>query len=162
MLTSLSRVISHISRGTVNNSRQILRLHNQNQMSLSRLRYFSSESDVGKWTKDVLDRTVKESKIVVFMKGTPDQPMCGFSRAVMQILEMHGVSEFSTYNILEDQELRQKVKEYSNWPTVPQVYINGEFVGGCDIMIQMHQSGDLIEELQNIGIRSALLDRAEE
>jgi len=77
----------------------------------------------------------------------------------MQILSMHGVKEFSSYNVLEDESIRQGIKDFSNWPTIPQVYINGDFVGGCDIMIDMHQKGELIEELQKIGIRSALLDK---
>ncbi|KAG9344739.1 hypothetical protein JZ751_010426 [Albula glossodonta] len=101
---------------------------------------------------------VKKDKVVVFMKGTPSQPMCGFSNAVVQILRMHGVDEYAAYNVLEDQELRQGVKAFSNWPTIPQVFFNGEFVGGCDILLQMHQNGDLVEELKKLGIRSALLD----
>ncbi|XP_069807404.1 glutaredoxin-related protein 5, mitochondrial [Dendropsophus ebraccatus] len=101
---------------------------------------------------------VKKDKVVVFMKGTPAQPLCGFSNAVVQILRMHGVDEYAAYNVLEDQDLRQGVKNYSNWPTIPQVYLNGDFVGGCDILLQMHQNGDLVEELKKLGIRSALLD----
>jgi len=79
------------------------------------------------------------------MKGTPKQPECGFSRAVMQILDLQGVpaDKLKTYNVLEDSELRSGVKEFSNWPTIPQVYVNGEFVGGCDIVMGMHQSGEL-------------------
>lgn len=98
----------------------------------------------------------------MFMKGIPEQPMCGFSNVVIQILGMHGVDVYGNYNVLEDEGLRQGVKEYSSWPTVPQVYIGGEFLGGCDIMMQMHQNGELIEELQKVGIRSLLLDKAEE
>ncbi|XP_018590597.1 glutaredoxin-related protein 5, mitochondrial [Scleropages formosus] len=105
-----------------------------------------------------LAEIVKKNKVVVFMKGTPAQPMCGFSNAVVQILRMHGVDNYASYNVLEDQELRQGVKAFSNWPTIPQVFFNGEFVGGCDILLQMHQNGDLVEELQKLGIRSALLD----
>ncbi|KAM9436023.1 glutaredoxin-related protein 5, mitochondrial [Clarias gariepinus] len=105
-----------------------------------------------------LEQMVKKDKLVVFMKGTPAQPMCGFSNAVVQILRMHGVEEYTAYNVLERDELRQGVKAFSNWPTIPQVFFNGEFVGGCDILLQMHQSGDLVEELEKLGIRSALLD----
>ncbi|CAH1790960.1 unnamed protein product [Owenia fusiformis] len=113
--------------------------------------------------KTRLDSMVNKEKLVVFMKGTPEEPRCGFSRAVMEILRFHGVDQnkFVTYNILEDEDTRQGIKEYSNWPTIPQVYMNGEFVGGCDIMIDMHKNGELIEELQNIGIRSSLLDDPE-
>lgn len=96
------------------------------------------------------------------MKGTPAQPMCGFSNAVVQILRMHGVDNYAAYNVLEDQDLRQGVKDFSNWPTIPQVYFNGEFVGGCDIFLQMHQNGDLVEELKKLGIRSAVLDAEKE
>ena len=88
--------------------------------------------------------------------------MCGFSNAVVQILKMHGVDGFGSYNVLDDEELRQRVKEYSSWPTIPQVYVGGEFLGGCDIMLQLHQNGELIEELQKVGIRSLLLDKAGE
>ncbi|XP_035534331.1 glutaredoxin-related protein 5, mitochondrial [Morone saxatilis] len=109
-----------------------------------------------------LGEMVKKDKVVVFMKGTPAQPMCGFSNAVVQILRMHGVEEYAAYNVLEDQELRQGVKDFSNWPTIPQVYFNGEFVGGCDILLQMHQNGDLVEELSKLGISSALLNAEKE
>ncbi|XP_051951363.1 glutaredoxin-related protein 5, mitochondrial [Xyrauchen texanus] len=109
-----------------------------------------------------LAEIVKKDKVVVFMKGTPAQPMCGFSNAVVQILRMHGVDNYAAYNVLDDQDIRQGIKTFSNWPTIPQVFFNGEFVGGCDIFLQMHQSGDLVEELQKLGIRSALLDQEKE
>jgi len=125
-----------------------------------RARQFSDEAT--KWSNEKLKETVKKDKIVVFMKGVPEQPMCGFSNAVVQILRMHGVDKFASYNVLDDEELRKKIKDFSNWPTIPQVYMDGEFVGGCDIMIQMHQEGDLIEELKKLGIKSALLEKAEE
>ncbi|KAF7661233.1 hypothetical protein LDENG_00266460 [Lucifuga dentata] len=105
---------------------------------------------------------VKKDKVVVFMKGTPAEPMCGFSNAVVQILRMHGVENYTAYNVLEDQDLRQGVKAFSNWPTIPQVYFNGEFVGGCDILLQMHQNGDLVEEFKKLGIQSALMNTEEE
>uniref|UniRef100_A0A663M3S6 Glutaredoxin-related protein 5, mitochondrial n=1 Tax=Athene cunicularia TaxID=194338 RepID=A0A663M3S6_ATHCN len=96
--------------------------------------------------------------VVVFMKGSPAQPLCGFSNAVVQILRLHGVEDYRAHDVLQDPDLRQGIKNYSNWPTIPQVYLNGEFVGGCDILLQMHQNGDLVEELKKLGIRSALLD----
>ncbi|GFS79669.1 glutaredoxin-related protein 5, mitochondrial [Trichonephila clavipes] len=105
---------------------------------------------------DKLSDLVKKSKVVVFMKGVPEQPRCGFSNAVVQILNMHGV-KYDSYNVLDDEQLRQGVKEFSNWPTIPQVFINGEFVGGCDILLQMHQNGELVEELKKVNITSALL-----
>ncbi|XP_028128705.1 glutaredoxin-related protein 5, mitochondrial [Diabrotica virgifera virgifera] len=111
--------------------------------------------------KDEIDKLVKNNKVVVFMKGVPEQPQCGFSNAVVQILRMHGVT-YDAHNVLVDSDLRQGIKDYSNWPTIPQIFINGEFVGGCDIMLQMHQSGDLIEELKKAGIKSVLLDKPKE
>ncbi|KAI1308751.1 monothiol glutaredoxin grx5 [Mortierella claussenii] len=97
-------------------------------------------------TKKTIEDAVHNNKLVVFMKGTPDAPQCGFSRAVMQILTVQGVdmaNSLKSFNILADEDLRSGIKEYSSWPTIPQVYINGEFVGGCDIMLNMHQSGEL-------------------
>ncbi|KAI9016537.1 thioredoxin-like protein [Phycomyces nitens] len=103
-----------------------------------------------RWLSDSLrqkiDEDVKSSDIVLFMKGTPDQPMCGFSRATIQILQVQGVDfdkHVKAFNVLADDDLREGIKEYSEWPTIPQVYVKGEFVGGCDIMLNMHQSGDL-------------------
>lgn len=92
--------------------------------------------------KERIDNIVKQNKIVVFMKGSKLMPQCGFSNNVVQILNTLGVP-FETVDILADNELRQGVKEYSNWPTIPQVYVNGEFIGGSDILIEMYQSGEL-------------------
>jgi len=103
-----------------------------------------------------IDGLVRESKVVVFMKGVPTAPQCGFSNAVVQIMRMHDV-KFESHNVLADEEIRQGIKDYSNWPTIPQVFFDGEFIGGCDILLQMHQSGELVEELQKVGIKSALL-----
>ncbi|KAI5936959.1 glutaredoxin-related protein 5, mitochondrial [Manis javanica] len=112
----------------------------------------------GGGSAEQLDVLVKKDKVVVFLKGTPEQPQCGFSNAVVQILRLHGVRDYAAYNVLDDPQMRQGIKDYSNWPTIPQVYLNGEFVGGCDILLQMHQNGDLVEELKKLGIHSALLD----
>ncbi|XP_004928317.1 uncharacterized protein LOC114240873 [Bombyx mandarina] len=109
---------------------------------------------------DKIEKIVKNNKVVVFMKGVPDAPRCGFSNAVVQIMRMHAVP-YESHDVLSDENLRQGIKDYSNWPTIPQVFINGEFVGGCDIMLQMHQSGELIEELKKVGIKSALLTAEE-
>ncbi|CCU99141.1 unnamed protein product [Malassezia sympodialis ATCC 42132] len=97
----------------------------------SLVRLLSSE------TRAKIENAVKEDPLVVFMKGSPSMPQCGFSRAVLQILQVQGVNpdKVATYNCLEDQELRDGIKEFSDWPTIPQVYVNGEFVGGCDIML---------------------------
>jgi len=92
-----------------------------------------------------IQSAIKSNPVVLFMKGTPAEPQCGFSRAVVQILDIHGVpaEKMKTYNVLADEELRTAIKEFSDWPTVPQIYVNGEFVGGCDILLGMHQSGEL-------------------
>jgi monothiol glutaredoxin len=92
--------------------------------------------------KERIDNLIHQNKIMVFMKGTKLMPMCGFSNNVVQILNTLGVP-FETLNILDDPEIRQGVKEYSNWPTIPQVYINGEFIGGSDILIELYQKGEL-------------------
>ncbi|CAH1402875.1 unnamed protein product [Nezara viridula] len=107
-------------------------------------------------TKPDFNKLVKNNKVVVFMKGVPEEPRCGFSNAVVQILKMHGV-EYDAHNVLENEDVRNGIKEYSNWPTIPQIFINGEFVGGCDILMQMHKNGDLVEELKKVGIESELL-----
>jgi monothiol glutaredoxin len=85
---------------------------------------------------------IQKNKVMLFMKGTRHIPACGFSNAVVQILKKEGVP-FETYNILADPELRQGLKDYSNWQTYPQLYVDGKFVGGCDIVTEMHQSGEL-------------------
>ena len=90
-----------------------------------------------------IDETVKANDVVLYMKGSPEAPMCGFSAAAVQILEACGVEDVATVNVLADEDIRQGIKEYSNWPTIPQLYVNGEFVGGADIMREMFQSGEL-------------------
>ncbi|NWT40510.1 GLRX5 protein, partial [Chroicocephalus maculipennis] len=116
----------------------------------------------GSGSREAVERLVRAHPVVVFMKGSPAQPLCGFSNAVVQILRLHGVEDYRAHDVLQDPDLRQGIKNYSNWPTIPQVYLNGEFVGGCDILLQMHQNGDLVEELKKLGIRSALLDAEKE
>lgn len=96
-----------------------------------------------------IEAQIKNNKIMVYMKGTPDMPQCGFSAATVQVLRSLGYP-FAAVNVLEDEELRQGIKEFSNWPTIPQVYINGEFIGGCDIILEMHQRGELKELLQSV------------
>jgi len=120
-------------------------------------RYFSVEPDL----KERLDKIVRDNKVVVFMKGVPDAPKCGFSNAVSQVLRMHGVT-YEAFDVLADENLRQGIKEYSQWPTIPQVYIGGQFVGGCDIILQMHRSSELIDTLEAAGIKSALIEQGEE
>ncbi len=90
-----------------------------------------------------IDQLVKGHRVVLFMKGTAQFPMCGFSGRAIQILKANGVTDLTTVNVLEDEAVRQGIKEYANWPTIPQLYVNGEFVGGSDIMMEMHQAGEL-------------------
>ncbi len=90
-----------------------------------------------------IDEIVKSSPVVLFMKGTAQFPMCGFSGRAIQILKACGVEGLTTVNVLEDEAIRQGIKEYANWPTIPQLYVNGEFVGGSDIMMEMYQAGEL-------------------
>jgi monothiol glutaredoxin len=94
-----------------------------------------------------IDDLVKQNRVVLFMKGTAQFPMCGFSGRAIQILSACGVKDLKTVNVLEDEGVRQGIKAYSNWPTVPQLYINGEFVGGSDIMTEMYQAGELQQTL---------------
>jgi monothiol glutaredoxin len=93
-----------------------------------------------------LEGLIRSHKVVLFMKGTKQFPACGFSNTVVQILKKEGVP-FETFNILADPEVRQGLKEYSQWPTFPQLYVDGKFIGGCDIVTEMHQSGELKREL---------------
>jgi monothiol glutaredoxin len=93
-------------------------------------------------TKDRIDALVQQNKIMVFMKGNKLMPQCGFSNNVVQILNVLG-APFETCDVLEDYDIRQGIKEYSNWPTIPQVYINGEFIGGSDVLIELYQKGEL-------------------
>lgn len=93
-------------------------------------------------TKERIDNLLQQNKIVVFMKGTKLMPQCGFSNNTVQILNTLGVS-YATVDVLEDHEIRQGIKAYSNWPTIPQVYIDGQFVGGSDILIELYQQGEL-------------------
>ncbi len=94
-----------------------------------------------------IDSLVKGHRVVLFMKGTAQFPMCGFSGRAVQVLKACGVSDLKTVNVLEDEGVRQGIKEYANWPTIPQLYVGGEFVGGSDIMMEMYQSGELQQML---------------
>ncbi|KFY75556.1 hypothetical protein V499_04473 [Pseudogymnoascus sp. VKM F-103] len=96
-------------------------------------------------TKTAITEAVGSAPVVLFMKGTPETPQCGFSRASIQILSLQGVDpgKFTAFNVLEDDALRSGIKEFSDWPTIPQLYVDKEFVGGCDILVSMHQNGEL-------------------
>jgi len=98
-----------------------------------------------------IDNEVKSNDVVLFMKGTPQFPMCGFSGQVVQILDYLGVS-YKGLNVLENEELRNGIKAFSNWPTIPQLYVKGEFVGGCDIIREMFQAGELQSLMKEKGL----------
>ncbi|BAW96138.1 glutaredoxin-related protein [[Synechococcus] sp. NIES-970] len=98
-------------------------------------------------TREKIDQLVNSSKIFVFMKGSKLMPQCGFSNNVVQILNSLGV-DYATFDVLEDYDVRQGIKDYSNWPTIPQVYVNGEFIGGSDIMVELYNSRELHEMLE--------------
>jgi monothiol glutaredoxin len=102
--------------------------------------------------KERIDNLVNQNKILVFMKGSKLMPQCGFSNNVVQILNTLGVP-YETVDVLSDYEIRQGIKEYSNWPTIPQVYINGEFVGGSDVLIELYQKGEL-QEIVEVALAS--------
>lgn len=107
-------------------------------------RYMSTE------TKKAIEGAIASAPVVLFMKGTPEFPQCGFSRATISMLGQQGVDpeKFAAYNVLEDPELREGIKEFSNWPTIPQLYVNKEFIGGCDVITSMARSGELADVLE--------------
>ena len=107
----------------------------------------SNMSDITAW----IDNEVKTNDVVLFMKGTPTFPQCGFSGQVVQILDYLGV-DYKGVNVLENMDVREGIKEYSNWPTIPQLYVKGEFVGGCDIIREMFQEGELQTYLEEKGL----------
>ena len=102
-------------------------------------------------TKNLIQNTINENEVCLFMKGTPDAPQCGFSMAVTNILKILEVN-FQGVNVLENQDLREGIKQFSDWPTIPQLYIKKEFVGGCDIVKEMYENGELKKILENKGI----------
>ncbi|KAJ8095025.1 monothiol glutaredoxin grx5 [Marasmius tenuissimus] len=130
-------------RTSLNSSLRTLRPNAAAVLTSSRLvaykRFLSQQS------RAKIQEAIDAKPVVLFMKGTADFPECGFSRAAIQVLDLQGVdpAKMQTYNVLADSELRQDIKEFSEWPTIPQLYVNGEFVGGCDILLSMHQSGEL-------------------
>ena len=103
--------------------------------------------------KDRIESDIKANDVVLYMKGTPVFPQCGFSAAVVQVLTHLGV-KFKGINVLEDPEIRNGIKDYANWPTIPQLYVKGEFVGGCDIVREMYQSGELQQLFADKGIKA--------
>ncbi len=100
--------------------------------------------------QQVIKEQVTGNPVVLYMKGTPQFPQCGFSATAVQILKACGVNQFYSVNVLENPEIRQGIKDYANWPTIPQLYIKGEFVGGCDIMREMFPAGELQQMLEGV------------
>ena len=100
--------------------------------------------------KQFIQKTVTDHPVVLFMKGTAQFPQCGFSGRAVQLLKASGAKSLVTVNVLEDDEVRQAIKDYSNWPTIPQLYVNGEFVGGSDILGEMYESGELQKLLADV------------
>lgn len=94
-----------------------------------------------------IDNDVQSNKIMLYMKGTPESPQCGFSAQAIAVINNYGV-EFGSFDVLSDEDIRQGIKEYADWPTIPQLYVNGEFVGGCDIITEMHNKGELEQLLK--------------
>jgi monothiol glutaredoxin len=104
--------------------------------------YREAEATMTQSVQEKIDALVKNNKLLIFMKGTPQFPQCGFSAATVQILSSVGYP-FEAVNVLEDNDIRNGIKAYSNWPTIPQIFVDGEFIGGCDILIEMHNRGEL-------------------
>ena len=103
--------------------------------------------------QSVIREQVTNNPVVLYMKGTPQFPMCGFSATAVQILKNLGVTNLFSVNVLENEDIRNGIKEYANWPTIPQLYIKGEFVGGCDIMREMYENGELKTMLGEAGVK---------
>jgi len=101
--------------------------------------------------QDTIKKTVSENDVVLYMKGTPIFPQCGFSSTVVQILDYIG-AEYEAVNVLDDPEIRQGIKDFNNWPTIPQVFVKGEFIGGCDILREMFESGELRQLMSEKGV----------
>lgn len=152
MALSFGRTIQAVSQRVLSNQLKQTAFVQRAQFPLSLIRFYSA--DIA--SKEEIDKLVKNNKVVLFMKGVPDEPKCGFSNVVTQILRMHDVS-YDSHDVLASDAIRQGIKDYTNWPTIPQLFIDGEFVGGCDILLTMHQNGELIEVLKKVGITSAIL-----
>jgi monothiol glutaredoxin len=104
---------------------------------------------------DQIKRDISNNDVVLYMKGTKDAPMCGFSALVVQVMDRVGVKNFKDVNVLADPELREGIKQFTDWPTIPQLYVKGEFVGGCDIIREMYESGELDQLLTEKGVERA-------
>ncbi len=102
-----------------------------------------------------IQKDISENDVVLYMKGTKQIPQCGFSATVVQVLERVGVADYKDVNVLADAAVREGIKQFTNWPTIPQLYIKGEFIGGCDIVREMYETGELKELLDSKGVKTA-------
>jgi len=102
--------------------------------------------------QETIKKQIEENSVILYMKGNAQFPQCGFSSRAVSILKACGIEKFAAVNVLEEPEIRQGIKEFSNWPTIPQLYVNGEFIGGSDIMSEMYESGELQELLKNTSV----------
>jgi monothiol glutaredoxin, Grx4 family len=109
-------------------------------------------NDINIDVTESINNELNTNNVVLFMKGTPDFPMCGFSAATVQVLKNLGIN-FSSINVLDSNEMREGIKKFSDWPTIPQLYVKKEFIGGCDIVKEMYESGELLELLNSRGIQ---------
>jgi monothiol glutaredoxin len=109
--------------------------------------------DMDPAVREAIETAIRENPVILFMKGNPDFPMCGFSAKVSNILKAHDAG-FAFVNVLEQPAVREGIKEYSDWPTIPQLYVNGELVGGCDIVSEMHENGELKDLLATVPAES--------
>lgn len=100
--------------------------------------------------QELIKQQITDNKVMLYMKGTPQFPQCGFSSRAVALLKECGAAGFGAVNVLEEPEIRQGIKDFSNWPTIPQLYVNGEFIGGSDIMSEMYESGELLELIKSI------------
>ncbi|KAI1721513.1 glutaredoxin domain-containing protein [Ditylenchus destructor] len=138
------------------NQRTAIDGHQQHPFSTSAAFQADDPPDI---TRDRIDAYVKKDQVVVFMKGTRDSPMCGFSRNVVMLLGHYGIS-FKEYNVLDDDDIRVGIKEYSDWPTIPQVFVKGEFVGGSDVLVKMHQDDEINKFFGERNIKTKFSDDA--
>ena len=104
---------------------------------------------------DRIRKDIGESDVVLYMKGTRTMPQCGFSATVVEVLKRSGVEDYKDVNVLADPDIREGIKQFANWPTIPQLYVKGEFIGGCDIVREMYQSGELERLLKDKGVKAA-------
>lgn len=149
------------NRTSVLNQPLLFRANKTAERKLGRSKFFARfASDEGNQpvpgSKEYFDDIVTANPVTLFMKGTPDEPRCGFSRGVVQILEMHQIPIHRSVNVLDDEAVRAGIKEYSDWPTIPQLYLGGEFIGGFDICLDLHKSGEICEEFKRIELKSAI------